>query len=203
VKGIELLQKRQKEILLKEAGYWVERTGLVGTVRGLAQLTIMTSNYFAVNGIKLAKRSPKIKDTKVKGAGGADEFSDLYRKVQNTGDLKDLEELMQLKNVKKVAQETGIGFDDIKIRIDRNPELVGSGYCGYTSPNGKTITLYPDAFTNTESLVKTLGHERIHIYQINTFGVPQDVEMGRLFESVAWGSEKDWWNCFKMNGGLK
>ena len=71
VKGIELLQKRQKEILLKEAGDWVERTGLVGTVRGLAQLSIMTSNYFAANGIKLAKKSPKIKDTKVKGAGGA------------------------------------------------------------------------------------------------------------------------------------
>jgi len=72
VKGIELLQKRQKEILLKEAGDWVERTGLVGTVRGLAQLSIMTSNYFAANSIKLAKKSPKIKDTKVKGAGEAE-----------------------------------------------------------------------------------------------------------------------------------
>jgi len=72
VKGIELLQKRQKEIVLKEAGDWVERTGLVETVRGLTQLSIMTSNYFAANSIKLAKKSPKIKDTKVKGAGKAD-----------------------------------------------------------------------------------------------------------------------------------
>lgn len=46
---------------------------------------------------------------------------------------------------------------------------------GYT--DGKTITLYPDAFTDIENLVKTLGHERIHVYQISVFGKPTSTEL--------------------------
>lgn len=139
----------------------------------------------------------------MEGVGGADDVSNLYRKVKNTGDLKDLEELMQLKNVKRIAKDAGIGLDDISVKINRNPELIGSGYCGYTSPNGKSITLYPDAFANTEALVKTLGHERMHIYQVKTFGVAQDAEMAKLFEEGAWRSESDGWNYFNSSGGIK
>ena len=80
---------------------------------------------------------------------------DLYRKDSNTGRYKDLEELMQLKNVKNVANKAGVGLDGIKVKIDRNPELLGRNVYGYT--DGKTITLYPDAFIDTETLVKTFG----------------------------------------------
>lgn len=118
------------------------------------------------------------------------------------GAFKGLGEVMDLKNVKKVAKESGIGLQGVKIRIERDPDLIGRGICGYASPDGKTITLYPDAFTNKESLIKTIGHERTHVYQVKTFGTANDAETLRLFENGAWGSEKDWWNYYKsVNGG--
>ena len=128
--------------------------------------------------------------------------SGLYRKIQNTGEFKDLEELMQLKHVKNVANEAGIGLDGIKVKIDRNSELLGKGVYGYT--DGKTITLYPDAFANTETLVKTLGHERMHVYQVGVFGKPTSTDMLGDFERGASMSEQSWWDYFNSkNGGQK
>lgn len=109
---------------------------------------------------------------------------------------------MTLKNVKGVAKKAGINYDGIKISIDRNPAAMGKGYFGYTWPNGKKVTLYPDAFSSKELLVKTLGHERMHVYQFKTFGTPQTDAIGRMFENAAYGSEKDWWKYFQLlNGG--
>lgn len=109
---------------------------------------------------------------------------------------------MQLKNVKKVANNAGIGLDGVKIKIDRNPELLGKGLYGFT--DGKTITLYPDAFTDTENLVKTLGHERMHVYQVKIFGKPTSTDILKEFEKAAFDSERSWWEYFNiLNGGKK
>ena len=124
---------------------------------------------------------------------------DLYRKESNTGTYKDLEELMQLKNVKNVANKAGVGLDGIKVKIDRNPELLGRNVYGYT--DGKTITLYPDAFTNTETLVRTLGHERIHVYQVGVFGKPTSTDILGEFERGASMSEQSWWDYFNFRNG--
>ena len=121
---------------------------------------------------------------------------DLYRKESNTGTYKDLEELMQLKNVKNVANKAGVGLDGIKVKIDRNPELLGRNVYGYT--DGKTITLYPDAFTNTETLVRTLGHERMHVYQVGVFGKPTSTGILGEFERGASMSEQSWWDYFNF-----
>ena len=129
---------------------------------------------------------------------GESEFG-LYRKVANTGEFNGLQEPMQIKNVKNIAQKAGIGLDDVKVKIDRNAELMGKGIYGYT--DGKTITLYPDAFTDTETLVKTLGHERIHVYQTSIFGKPTSSEILQEFEKAAFASESSWWQFFQ-NGGL-
>ena len=124
---------------------------------------------------------------------------DLYRKESNTGSYKDLEELMQLKNVKNVANKAGVGLDGIKVKIDRNPELLGRNVYGYT--DGKTITLYPDAFTNTETLVRTLGHERMHVYQVGVFGKPTSTDILGEFERGASMSEQSWWDYFNFRNG--
>lgn len=72
----------------------------------------------------------------------------------------------------------------------------------YGFTDGKTITLYPDAFTDAETLVKTLGHERMHVYQINVFGKPTSTEMLAVFEKAAYSSEQSWWDSYNfMNGG--
>ena len=64
------------------------------------------------------------------------------------------------------------------------------------------VELYPDAFKNRETLVKTLGHERIHVMQTKMYGSPKDSITCGLFENAAANSEVDWWNCYKsLNGG--
>ena len=131
------------------------------------------------------------------GKGGS-EYG-LYRKTHNTDEFKDLEELMQLKNIKKVANEAGIGLEGIKVKIDRNSELLGRGVYGYT--DGKNITLYPDAFANTETLVKTLGHERMHVYQVGIFGKPTSTDLLGEFERGASMSEQSWWEYFNYKNG--
>ncbi|MDF2596531.1 MAG: hypothetical protein K0R69_2872 [Clostridia bacterium] len=138
----------------------------------------------------------------VKGGSSADDIYELYRKASNSGEFKDLDELMQLKNVKNIAADAGIGLEGIKIKIDRDSTLLGKGVYGFT--DGKKITLYPDAFTDTETLVKTLGHERMHIYQVNVFGKPTSSDILGKFEKAAFGSEKSWWDYYNfMNGGKK
>jgi hypothetical protein len=129
----------------------------------------------------------------IKGKGGA---SDLYRRTTNIGAFKDLAVPMQLKEVEKIASQAGIGLQGIKIRIVRDPELVGKGLYGWADPKGKVIELYPDAFTDTENLVKTLGHERTHIYQTKTFGVP-DSDNLMDYEKGAYGSEESWWQYYQ------
>lgn len=118
-----------------------------------------------------------------------------------TGDFKNLKEPMQLRNVKKVGCDAGIDLKGIKLKIDRNSELLGKGLFGHT--DGSTITLYPDAFTNIETLVKTLGHERIHVYQENMFGLLMSSSAVKLYETAARASEAGWWAFYQLtNGGL-
>lgn len=125
----------------------------------------------------------------IRGASGA---SGLFRKTSNIGAFKELSEPMQLRHVKKVAQESGIGLDGIKIRIERNTDLVGTGYYGWAHPKGNRIDLYPDAFTGREELVKTLAHERTHIYQTRTLGKAMDDATLRAYENGARAAEKTW-----------
>ncbi|MDQ3575699.1 MAG: hypothetical protein M3404_12425, partial [Actinomycetota bacterium] len=77
---------------------------------------------------------------------------------------------------------------------------IGSGFYGHTPASGRSIDLYPDAFTNHEQLVRTLGHERMHVYQMRTFGPPGDSKVGNMYEAAARGSEDDWWSYFTGGG---
>ena len=106
---------------------------------------------------------------------------------------------MQMREVKAAAEQAGVGLKGIKVKIDRDPDLVGRGVYGYAYENGKRMTLYPDAFTDMETLVRTLGHERTHLYQFKTFGKAEDTLEGiNLYERGAVESEEAFWNYYKQ-----
>lgn len=88
----------------------------------------------------------------------------------------------------------------IKVQIQRDSELVGKGIFGFASPKGNKITLYPDAFQDKETLVKTIAHERTHIYQFKTFGVPKCSDTGGLYEIGAYASENSYRKFFLKEG---
>ena len=107
---------------------------------------------------------------------------------------------MQMREVKKALKASDISYDGIKIKIVRDPELIGKNLFGYTYPNGKMVALYPDAFTDMESLVKTLGHERIHVYQNKTLGIALDTDIAIAYEKAAYEMEDTFWNYFLTKG---
>jgi hypothetical protein len=159
---------------------------------------------FAVQEGKETSRNPKYNSNEQGRYAGnkIGEKYPLYRQKANTGEFSKLKEPMTIDHVKMVCENGGMSYSGIKIKIVEDSQLVGSGFLGYTHPSGQIVELYPDAFTNRETLIKTLGHERIHVMQNKLYGPPQDRITCGLFEDAATKSESDWWNYYKnVNGG--
>ncbi|OMP75147.1 hypothetical protein BW716_31605 [[Flexibacter] sp. ATCC 35208] len=120
----------------------------------------------------------------------------LFRKG-NTGAFSELEVPMRLKDVKSVAERAGVGLKGIKIKIDRDFEKMASNFPYVASAQDKTITLFPKAFSDYETLVKTLGHERTHIMQYSIWGTSVDMKTIQGFENAAYGIENTFWEYYK------
>lgn len=95
----------------------------------------------------------------------------------------------------------GIDYGGTKITIDRREELIGKPYFGWTNPNLKEVQLYPSAFINREQLVKTLGHERIHMEQVKMWGPATTNEESLYYEQGPRISEDYWWSEYLRRTG--
>ncbi|MDO5345313.1 MAG: hypothetical protein Q4E91_06170 [Lachnospiraceae bacterium] len=115
---------------------------------------------------------------------------------QNTA-FEVLQELMQKSHINKVLSDMGIDYGEAKIKIVRDPNLIGGGFLGWTNLNGKEVQLYPDAFASREELVKTLGHERIHLEQIKLFGPARNNSEAVYYEQGPRFSESYWWDEYR------
>ena len=128
---------------------------------------------------------------------------EMFRKIKNTGIYKQYTELMTKKHVRGVVAEMGLDPGNVKYKIDRNKDLIGTGYTGHTSDDGKVITLYPDAFKDREQLVKTIGHENVHLNQVRKNGkVESQIELIKR-ENEAVASEEGWWAKYVKNTGYR
>lgn len=126
-----------------------------------------------------------------------------YRKAHNTGAYAVLEERMSLKHVRSLVKDMDISLDGTKIKIIRDKTLIGdSRWMGYTYPDGSAIQLYPAAFSSREELVKTLGHEFMHLKQVRESGTIQSVEELTRREREAYDSEQHWWNEYRRKTGF-
>lgn len=109
---------------------------------------------------------------------------------------------MNLKHVRRVSRDMGIEMKDAKWYIVRDKELAERPeFMGYTLADGSGIQLYPAAFTNREQLVKTMGHEYIHLQQTWQRGKIDSTEELMLREREAYGSEEKWWNDYCKKTG--
>ena len=125
----------------------------------------------------------------------------MFRRTSNLGEFADLPVTMNLKTVRGYAEAGGVGLDGVKLKIIRDAELKGKGVFGYAHPNGKQIDLYPDAFSSPENLIRTLGHERTHIYQFRTLGPETEAAFGgSLYERAAFGAEDAFIQFWKSGG---
>lgn len=106
-------------------------------------------------------------------------------------------EPMTKKHVRNVMKDMGVSYGKARIILVNDEELIGRGLFGYTNPNGKEVQLYPDAFMSREELVKTIGHEKIHLEQLEKYGPTNDTDLGVKYEKEAVESEKQWWENYK------
>lgn len=128
---------------------------------------------------------------------------EMYRKEKNSGIFERYTELMTKKHVRGIVAEMGLDPGDVKYKIDRSKEMIGSGYLGHTSDDGKVITLYPDAFIDREQLVKTIGHENIHLMQVRKNGKVRAIEELNQREQEAYSSEDKWWDEYVKRTGYR
>jgi hypothetical protein len=90
----------------------------------------------------------------------------------------------------------GSGLWGIEIQLEEGDEWARRPFCGYADPYGTIIILFPRAFESEETLVKTLGHERMHAYQARTFGPPRGSAEAARREEAAYASEEMWWKSY-------
>lgn len=192
--------------------YWQNETGM-RELFGIGAFYRAIYGVDAVSGKHISKGQQFMDGLAVVGMFGGPVFGvskytydmdmlPMFRRSANIGAFVELSEPMQLKHVKQVCKEAGIDYSGIKIRIEKNPDLIGRKLYGYTDPKGKTVILYPDAFANREELIRTLGHERTHVMQFGLYGPAKDFETSRAFDKGAYKAEEDFWLYDrKMNGG--
>jgi hypothetical protein len=97
--------------------------------------------------------------------------------------------------VKRIAAQAGVGLDGVKLEIRKSAPR--QGMFGQTTREG-VIRLFPNAFRSEEELVKTLGHERTHVWQVKTYGYPTKAQREQ-FEASARATEAQWWDYYQMN----
>lgn len=129
-----------------------------------------------------------------------------YNRTRNRNAFKaiphsDYTEPMTKKHVKGVMKDMGVSYGKAVVRLIHDDELIGRGLFGYTNPNGKEVQFYPDAFMSREELVKTIGHERIHLDQLEKYGPTNDSLIANEYEKEARASEQSWWDEYKKVTG--
>jgi RHS repeat-associated protein len=152
---------------------------------------------YAVGKFELPKFNSSLK---IGNIASSEEFA-LYRRESNVGEFAELGVPMQLREVKKVAEQAGVGLKGVKLKIARDPEFLKRPFLGLADKN--SITLFPNAFKDYETLVRTLGHERTHVYQISIWGRAADSKMLGVFEESAYGIEDTFWNFYKSKPAKK
>ncbi|MCA9634037.1 MAG: hypothetical protein KC766_40595 [Myxococcales bacterium] len=142
---------------------------------------------------------PNAVQTVARTAARLERLGGLYRRVANTGAFAKLAVPMQHRVVRAIARRAGIHMRGVKIKIVRDSSLVGRQFLGYTHPHAKIVELYPEAFSSVETLVKTLGHEYTHVYQIRTLGKPTSSAQLGAFEKAAYEVEETFWRYFQLH----
>lgn len=120
------------------------------------------------------------------------------RKEVNSGKFSDLAIPMQKRYVGRVAARYGVKIKDLTIKIQRDESLKQLLFCGSTDyDNVGRIDLFPNAFQDEETLVKTIIHERCHVLQLKKYGKKYTQNNLARMEEEAYKFEKFWYNIVR------
>lgn len=120
------------------------------------------------------------------------------RKEANTGVFKDLKIPMQSRYIERTANKYGVKISDLTIKIQRDEELLNLLLCGSTDyDNIGRIDLFPKAFIDEETLLRTIIHERCHVLQLKKHGKKYTQEHIAIMENEAYKFEEFWYNIVR------
>jgi len=120
------------------------------------------------------------------------------RKEVNTGAFKELKVPMQKKHIDRLTARYGVIIDDLNIRIQRDEGLLNLAFCGSTDYNSiGRIDLFPNAFRDEETLLRTIIHERCHVLQLKKHGKEYTQKNLDKMEEEAYKFEDFWYNIVR------
>lgn len=100
--------------------------------------------------------------------------------------------------VRRIAEQYNIDLSGITIKIQRSESMLSLTMTGSTDYNNiGRIDLFPNAFIDEEQLVKTLLHEKHHVWQLKTYGKKYVEENLNSMEEDAYSFEDEQYNLLK------
>ena len=120
------------------------------------------------------------------------------RRVKNIGSFEKLEIPMQKRAVERLAKKYGVKIDDLSIRIQREEAMLEMPYLGSTDYDriGR-IDLFPNAFADEDTILRTIIHERCHVLQLRKYGKKYTQEHISEMEDMAYKFEDFWYNIVR------
>ena len=120
------------------------------------------------------------------------------RRAQNVGAFEKLQVPMQKRAVERLAKKYSVKIDDLSIRIQREEAMLDMPYLGATDYNNiGRIDLFPNAFTDEETLLRTIIHERCHVLQLRKYGEKYTQKHINEMEDMAYKFEDFWYNVVR------
>ena len=120
------------------------------------------------------------------------------RKEENTGKYVGLQIPLQKRYVERIASKHGVKIQDLSIKIQRDEDLLKTPLCGSTDYNNiGRIDLFPNAFLDEETLIRTLIHERCHVLQLKKHGKEYTQRYLMEMEKEAYKFEEFWYNIVR------
>ena len=118
------------------------------------------------------------------------------RELRTAQSIEDIKIPMTVDSVQNVMRNIGDRasyYRNVEIRVDADPMLIPHGILGWTSPDGKEVVFYANAFVNVENLAVTIAHESKHLQQVAETGIATTSEQLIRREHEAYNFEDEWW----------
>ena len=191
---LQMRTQRQDIALLKEG-----EASALDILAAQSRYRYTMNEYVAFsNAMKLPQQMERVYMDGLGKVGRSGAIPKPKRRVQNVGSFEKLEIPMQKRAVERLAKKYGIKIDDLSIRIQREEAMLEMPYLGSTDYDhiGR-IDLFPNAFTDEETILRTIIHERCHVLQLRKYGKKYTQEHINEMEDMAYKYEDFWYNVVR------
>lgn len=191
---LQMRTQRQDIALLKEG-----EGSALDILAAQSRYRYTMNEYVAFsNAMKLPQQMERVYMDGLGKVGRSGAIPKPKRRVQNVGSFEKLEIPMQKRAVERLAKKYGIKIDDLSIRIQREEAMLEMPYLGSTDYDhiGR-IDLFPNAFTDEETILRTIIHERCHVLQLRKYGKKYTQEHINEMEDMAYKYEDFWYNVVR------